>query len=93
MSTAEPRQTRSVTIGFSVPKTEKARLDHLAQVFSDGNKSAFLRLAMDRMEVADCAQRLRDLQAYGSKRLSDLGVSTDEISDRVKRVLARRAGV
>jgi len=91
-TTSKASRSRSVTVGFSIPKTEQSRLDHLVEVFGGGNRSAFLRIAMDRMEVADRAQRLRSIQAYGAKRSSDLGVSPDEISDRVKRVLARRAG-
>ena len=64
MTTSEPRQSRSATIGFSIP--------------------------MDRIETADRAQRLRDLQTYEAERTADLAISTDEISYRVKRVLARR---
>jgi len=90
MTTSKPRQSRSVTIGFSIPEVDQPRLDHLVQTFSGGNRSAFLRMAMDRMETADRAQRLRNLQTYGAQQTADLAISTDEISDRVKRVLARR---
>lgn len=90
MSTTKTRETNSVTVGFSIPKTEQSRLDHLVEVFSGGNRSAFLRMAMDRMEVADRARRLRSIQAYGASRSAELGISPDTISDRVKRVLARR---
>lgn len=91
MDTTNTRKTNSVTVGFSIPKTEQSRLDHLVEVFSGGNRSAFLRMAMDRMEVADRAQRLRSIQTYGARRSTELGISPDAISDRVKRVLARRA--
>ena len=80
--TSKARQTHSVTIGFSIPEADQSRLNHLVQVFSDGNRSAFLRMAMDRMEVADRAQRA-----------ADLAIPPDEISDRVKRVLSSRARV
>jgi hypothetical protein len=94
MSTTTNRNpSHSVTIGFSIPDTEQARLDHLVDVFAGGNRSAFLRVAMDRMEVADRAQRLRSIQAYGAKRSAGIGIAPDEIGARVKRVLARRAGV
>ncbi|MHB8190558.1 MAG: hypothetical protein ACYDHP_09125 [Ferrimicrobium sp.] len=91
MSTTKTRKTNSVTVGFSIPKTEQSRLDHLVEVFSGGNRSAFLRLAMERMETVDRAQRLRSIQAYGTQRSAELGILPDQISDRVKRVLARRA--
>jgi len=93
MSTTKSRNSHSVTVGFSIPETEQSRLDHLVEVFSGGNRSAFLRMAMDRMEAADRTQRLRSIQSYGAKRSSDLGIAPSEISDRVKRVLARRAEV
>lgn len=91
MSATKNRKTNSVTVGFSIPKSEQSRLDHLVKVFSGGNRSAFLRLAMERMETADRAQRLRSIQAYGTQRSAEYGISPDQISDRVKRVLARRA--
>ncbi len=91
MSSAEARNSHSVTVGFSIAKSDQPRPDRLVQVFSGGNRSAFLRMAMDRMEVADRAQRLRCIQSYGVKRSSEIGISPDDISDRVKRVLARRA--
>jgi hypothetical protein len=88
----EPVSTaKTITVYFSIAKTEQSRLDHLVEVFSGGNRSAFLRMAMDRMEVADRAQRLRSIQTYGSSRSVELGISSDAVSDRVKRVLARRA--
>lgn len=90
-SSSSVRKTRSVTVGFSIPAAERSRLDHLVEVFGGGNRSAFLRLAMDRMEAADRAQRLRSIQAYGAKRSEELGIAPDEVSERVKRVLGRRA--
>jgi len=84
-------KARSVTIGFSIPEADQSRLDHLVQVFSAGNRSAFLRMAMDRMETADRAQRLRDLQSYGVRRAAELAIPSGEISERVKRVLSRRS--
>jgi hypothetical protein len=90
MSTAKGRQSHSVTVGFSIPETEQSRLDHLVEVFSGGNRSAFLRMAMDRMEVVDRAERLRSVQTYGTMRSTEFGIAPDEVSDRVKRILARR---
>ena len=91
MTTSKRGKSRSVTIGFSIPEVDQPRLDHLVETFGAGNRSAFLRMAMDRMETADRAQRLRNLQIYGAQRSAELAISVDEISDRVKRVLSRRA--
>ena len=82
---------RTVTVGFSIAAADQPRLDHLVDVFAGGNRSAFLRLAMRRMEVVDRAQRLRSIQAYGAQRSKELGITPDETSERVKRVLARKA--
>jgi hypothetical protein len=90
-ASTKTRKSRSVTVGFSIPEAERSRLEHLVQVFGGGNRSAFLRLAMDRMESADRAQRLRSIQAYGAKRSEELGIPVGEVSERVKRVLGRRA--
>lgn len=84
---------RTITVGFSIRQTEQARLEHLVEVFGGGNRSEFLRMAMDRMDVAGRAQRLRSIQEFGSQQSSELGISADEVSARVKRVLARRATV
>ena len=81
----------TVTVGFSIAAADRPRLDHLVDVFGGGNRSAFLRLAMRRMEVVDRAQRLRSIQAYGAQRSKELGITPDETSERVKRVLARKA--
>lgn len=87
----EPRRTR--TVGFSIRESEQARLDHLVEVFGDGNRSEFLRVAMDRMEAAERAQRLRSIQEFGSEHSSELGIAPEEITERVKRVLGHRAKV
>lgn len=88
-STTDDRD-HTVTVGFSIAEADRPRLDHLVDVFAGGNRSAFLRLAMRRMEVADRAQRLRSIQAYGAQRSQGLGLAPDETSERVRRVLARK---
>ena len=82
---------RTVTVGFSIAEADRPRLDHLVDVFAGGNRSAFLRLAIRRMEAVDRARRLRSIQAYGAERSKGLGITPDETSERVRRVLARKA--
>jgi hypothetical protein len=78
----------SVTIGFSIPEEDQARLDHLVEKFAQGNRSAFLRLAMNHMEVLERAERLDELSTYGAERLAAKGLAIEDIPDLVKRVLS-----
>jgi hypothetical protein len=76
------------TIGFAVEETDKARLDHLSEVFGGGNRSAFLRKAMDVMERYELTQRLVELQAYGEERLATARKTSAEIPELVAKALA-----
>lgn len=57
------------TVGFAIGDQDEARLQRLADRFSRGNRSAFLREAMDVMERFDRVRTLSALQAYGERRL------------------------
>lgn len=81
----------SVTIGFSIPEKDKARLDYLVERFGQGNRSAFLREAMKRMEVLDRAERLRELQCYGVQQRTAAGLDDVDVETIVHRVLAKHA--
>ncbi len=77
----------ATTIGFSVEERDRARLDHLADTFGGGNRSAFLRAAMDVMEHLELVQRIGRLQAYGAERLVESGFTVDDIPDVVDKAL------
>jgi hypothetical protein len=57
---------------------------------SHGNRSAFLREAMKQMEVIDRAERLAELQAYGTERSAAAGLAAGEALAVVRRVLKQR---
>lgn len=78
----------SHTIGFAVEESDRARLDHLADVFGGGNRSAFLRVAMKVMDRYERAQRLSEIQAYGAERLAASGYGVEDIPDLVAKALA-----
>lgn len=78
------------TIGFAVEERDEARLARLVKRYGAGNRSAFLRAALDRMESEDRSERLRALQAYGAKRAADVGLSLADIETVVSRVLGKR---
>lgn len=79
---------KASTVGFAIDETDRQRLDHLSKVFGGGNRSAFLRKAMDVMERYELAQRLVELQAYGEERLASAGRVTSDIPGLVARALA-----
>lgn len=78
------------TIGFAVADEDMARLERLTAKFGHGNRSAFLREAMKQMEVVDRAERLAELQAYGSERSAAAGLTADDAAAVVRRVLKNR---
>lgn len=78
----------SITIGFSIPKADQARLQRLVDRFGQGNRSAFLRAAMKHMEVLERAERLDELSRYGVERLAARGLSAEDIPKLVKQVLS-----
>jgi len=80
----------SITVGFSIPEEDQERLEHLVEYFAGGNRSAFLRLAVKHMEVLERAERLRDLQTYGSQRRAAAGLDDVSVEEVVHRVLAKK---
>ncbi|MGH3470942.1 MAG: hypothetical protein ACRDPG_02700 [Nocardioidaceae bacterium] len=87
--TTQVKASTSVTVGFSIPKDELSTLEHLVGVFADGNRSAFLRKAMRRMQAAEAALELRELQAYGVSRREELGIPEEEIDAKIKASLGK----
>jgi len=80
----------SRSVGFAVADEDKSRLERLVKKYGGGNRSAFLRVAMDHLETLDRADRLRRLQTYGAARSAEAGVTLDEVDAIVKRVLGRK---
>jgi Arc/MetJ-type ribon-helix-helix transcriptional regulator len=81
----------SVTIGFSIPEEDQSRLQRLVEKFGQGNRSAFLRVAMRQMEVLDRAERLRELQQFGTQNSAEYGLDDAPVDAMVHRVLARHS--
>jgi hypothetical protein len=52
-------------VTFSITDEDEARLNAPAAHFADGDRTAFLRLAMKRLEALRRAEELRDLQTFG----------------------------
>ena len=80
----------SVTVGFSIPEEDLRRLAKLAERFANGNRSAFLRVAMKHMEVLERGGRLRELQTYGVQQRTAAGLDEIDVESIVERVLSKR---
>lgn len=78
----------ATTIGFAVEEGDRARLDHLADVFGGGNRSAFLRTAISVMEQLELVRELGRSQAYGAQQLADAGHTIEDIPGIVEKALA-----
>jgi Arc/MetJ-type ribon-helix-helix transcriptional regulator len=78
------------TVGFAIEDSDRARLERLVKKYAGGNRSAFLRVAMEYMEATDRAERLRKLQAYGAERSAGRGAALSDVQTVVHRVLGRR---
>ena len=70
---------------------DAALLDDLVAHFGNGNRSEFLRVAMKRMRHEMFADRMRVLQAGVRDDLGGRVLSPEEVTERVKAVLAERA--
>jgi Arc/MetJ-type ribon-helix-helix transcriptional regulator len=79
----------SITVGFSIPEEDRQRLDRLTEKFAHGNRSAFLRIALDHMEVLERAAALRDLQTFGVQQRSAAGLDDIDVDTVVHRVLSK----
>lgn len=80
----------TTTVGFAIEEGDRERLERLTERFGGGNRSAFLRVALDYMEAVDRAERLRRLQAYGAQRSTRRGLALADLEAVVHKVLRRR---
>ena len=78
------------TVGFAIDERDRDRLERLVTKYGHGNRSAFLRVAIEYMEADERAERLRRLQAYGAERAAAAEVSLEDVNDVVHRVLAKK---
>jgi Arc/MetJ-type ribon-helix-helix transcriptional regulator len=81
-----PRSAVPVTL--SLNPDDRDRFERLVARFGGGNRSEFLRAAMDRMETAEIAAELRELRAYGLRRRRELhGTAEIDIAEHTRRIL------
>ncbi len=67
------------TVGFSLTDDYRPRLERLVQRMTPGNRSEFLRRAIEVMERYGRAQDLAALQEYGELLSRAKGTSVDDV--------------
>lgn len=78
------------TIGFAVSEKDLAELDKLVDYFGDGNRSAYLRATIKVMKSVMHAEKLRELQSYGAEKAAQQGLTPEDVTAMVRRVLKGR---
>lgn len=77
----------ATTVGFSVTDEYRARLERLVEKHTPGNRSEFLRRAIDVMEHHDRASDLAALQEYGEVLSRRYGVTIADVATLQSRSL------
>jgi hypothetical protein len=62
-------------------------LERLVEKFGGGSRTEFLRVAIERMEVAERAEDLRWLQLYGTAQAEAAGLAKTDVGEVVRRRL------
>jgi hypothetical protein len=82
-------QVTAKTVGFAISEENRPLLDELVDYFADGNRSEFLRIAMERMAREKFANRMTDLQSRVRAELGGRVLSEDEVAALVREVKAK----
>lgn len=83
-------QLVAITIGFSVSQKDVERLRRLVEKYGGGNRSAFLRAAMDLMDSETRAEEFREFQAYGSRKAAERGLQLSDVQRVIDEVRGKR---
>ena len=81
----------SDTVGFSVAPRDRPRLEHLSVRYGGGNRSEFLRRALDVMEdleLKELVEGLNETRRYGAERLEAAGLTLEDLPRIVDEALA-----
>lgn len=78
----------SPTLGFSLSPSDQERVGRLADVFAHGNRSEWLRQAIDVYEQWAVFQALSRTQARGAQLTAHHRISRSDIPDLVARAAA-----
>ncbi|MEY4018929.1 MAG: hypothetical protein RLZZ590_229 [Actinomycetota bacterium] len=74
----------AITVGFAIAEEDRAQLEELVNFYAAGNRSEFLRMAMQRMARDRFANRLSQIQNLAHEELQGRLFSTEEVLKMVK---------
>jgi len=78
----------AITVGFAIAEEDRAKLDELVEFYAGGNRSEFLRLAMQRMARDRFAGRLSEIQRLAHQELAGKTFSSEDVVKLVKKANA-----
>lgn len=76
------------TIGFSVGRQDQERVQRLAARYAHGNRSSWLRQAIDLFEEKALFDTLADVQARGDRLTAQRGIDRDVLAGLVAEAAA-----
>lgn len=74
------------TVGFAIAEEDNEKLQELVDYFGDGNRSEFLRVAMEHMARVKSADRIRSLQSRVRAELNGRVLSEEDVTELVRGV-------
>lgn len=81
------------TVGFAIADDDRGRLDELVKHFGNGNRSEFLRVAMNRLHRDLLAERMQGLQARARGELGGRIVTRDEVTALIRQTIRDTASL
>lgn len=92
LHTASERVTMAAkTVGFAIADEDREQLDALVEHYGNGNRSEFLRVAMQRMRRDMLAERMQVLQARARDELGGRIVTRAEVTALIRQTLRDHA--
>lgn len=76
------------TIGFSVAPQDQERIRRLAARYAHGNRSSWLRQAIDLFEERELFDTLADVQARGDQRTAQQDLDREAVAELVAQAAA-----
>lgn len=83
---------RAKTVGFAIADEDRELLDRLVAKYGDGNRSEFLRKAMQMMAKMEFAERFNGILGGIQHELGGKQYSSEEVLALIEEVRAEKRG-
>ena len=83
---------RAKTVGFAIADEDRELLDRLVAKYGEGNRSEFLRKAMQMMAKMEFAERFNGILDDIQQELGGKQYSSDEVIALIEEVRAQKRG-